>query len=255
VAFTDQVAGSPVLMSRSEQDQHLIVSLDALDGEPNVFLEAVNEDFKNGRIAARFPSEWFDGVLATRSSVQDGESPDAAGPVLSFTTDHTPRDGESERKAKNLLESSERTHKPALGGEPPRVGEWRPRQAADYFAVAELMAAGACIHGSPETLQRCNLPNQQEQASVDAIKAIWGGTMSVIPANAQLGAYTRGGPNAPFRCPLFHDDARALRTFAMVQGDRATCVVVRGTDEPRGDNGWRVVGRAGYEGNVVYVER
>jgi hypothetical protein len=257
VAFTDQVAGSSVLLSSAQQDTYLRSTLDALRNYPEHACEVSNEDWKNGGIASRFPREWFKGVLSTRSSWEDGNTPLEAGSVLDFTTEHTPRGDGWERKSKNLLETSRLgigdfppTNKPAIAGEPERLQNATPRQYADYVAVAELFASGACLHGDGDTLQRCRIPADQSVAR--AVAAVWA---DPPPADlAAIGTYTRGGlPD----CPLAHSDDLALRTFAMIAGNRATAVVV----SPRPGwslqpvNGWRVVRTYGYEQNTIDLER
>jgi len=244
-------------LSRVEQSSHIHGVVDVLRRHDNTLLECVNEDWKNGALASKFPADWFDGVLTTRSSWEDGQTPLEAGSVLDFTTEHTPRGDGWERKSKNLLETSRLgigdfppTNKPAIAGEPERLQNATPRQYADYMAVAELFASGACLHGDGDTLQRCRIPADQSVAQ--AVAAIWA---DPPPTDlAAIGTYTRGGlPD----CPLAHSDDLALRTFAMIAGDRATAVVV----SPRPGwslqpvNGWRVVRTYGYEGNTVDLER
>ncbi len=268
VAFTDQVPGSSVLMSPDEQNAHLQRVVDVLRGHDNVLLEICNEDWKNGGISGRFPREWFSGVVTTRSSWEDGNTPLEAGSVLDFTTEHTPRGAQWERKAKNLLETSRLglgdfppTNKPAIGGEPTRLQDATPRQYADYLAVAELYASGACLHGDGDTLQRCRIPGDQRVAQ--AVAAVWA---DPPPADlAAIGEYSRGGLGT---CPLVHrdrytddgellDDSGALRTFAMIAGGRATAVVVDPGPgwqlQPTG--GWRVVRQYGPHGQIIDLQR
>lgn len=255
VAFTDQVPGSSVLMSPDEQDQHLHRVMSVLGNHDNALLEVCNEDWKNGGLARRFGLEWFDNVLATRSSWEDGQTPLEAGSVLDFTTEHTPRGSEWERKSKNLLETSRLgigdfppTNKPAIAGEPERLEDATPRQYADYVAVAELFASGACLHGLG--LERCQIPGDESVAR--AVAAVWADPPAADLA--AIGTYTRGGlPD----CPLAHSDDLALRTFAMIAGNRATAVVV--SPKPGWQlqpvNGWRVMRQYGYDGNMIDLER
>lgn len=256
VAFTDQISGSSVLMSEEEQADHVQRVANVLSWHDNALLELVNEDWKNGAIAGRLKP--FTGtLLTTRSSWEDGNTPLEAGSVLDFTTEHTPRGDGWERKSKNLLETSRLgigdfppTNKPAIAGEPERLQNATPRQYADYVAVAELFASGACLHGDGDTLQRCRIPADQSVAQ--AVAAVWA---DPPPADlAAVGTYTRGGMPT---CPIAHSDDLALRTFAMIAGSRATAVVV----SPRPGwalqpvNGWRVTRVYGYDGNTVDLER
>lgn len=275
VAFTDQVPPLPgntdIRMSDDQQNTHLRRIVEIAREYPNVLLEICNEDWKNGGIAGRFPREWFDGVLTTRSSWEDGKTPLEAGSVLDWTTEHTPRGSQWERKAKNLLETSRQglgdfpaTGKPAIAGEPERLQNATPRQYADYVAVAELFASGACLHGDGDTLQRCRIPADDSVAR--AVAAVWA---DPPPADlAAIGEYSRGQKDGQGTCPLVHRDrydddgnevepSGSLRTFAMLAGNRATAVVVSPGPgwrlEPR--NGWRVVRSYGYAGNTIDLEQ
>lgn len=263
-ALCDQIGGSPVLLSGDDQDtllEQLRLSM------PGHVLEAMNEAYKNGgyALSGRFPAAMFAGTFGTRSSWQDGERPDAPGPLLACTSEHTPRDAEWPRKAKNLLETSRQgiqglvTGMPAIAGEP--IGIFEVDQAqpartanasdvADYFAVAELFGAGACLHGDGSTLQRCQLPGPNAQRCAEWAKA----AREAIPAEAQLGHYTRGGLDD---CPLEHSDSLALRTFAMLGLTVATAVVVRPQPgwEPKARNGWRIESVGGPNGHVVRLVR
>lgn len=261
VAFCDQVNGSSVLMSSADQDIHLECLRVAMQGR---MLEAVNEDWKNGQIASRFRPEQFTGTFGTRSSWQDGENPSVCGSVLDFTTEHNPRDNEWPRKAKNMLETSVQgigsfpaTRRPAVCGEPIAIfHSEKPERTtndtdvADYFATAELFSAGACLHGDGSELQRCIVPDDRTTQLALAAKA----GREAVPVDAQLGSYTRGYLDD---CPLVHDDAKALRTFGMIQGDRATMVVVRPTADWRLETraGWKVSEQRGLDGHVILVTR
>ncbi len=273
VALTDQVDGSSVRMSSAEQDAHVQRVVSILRAHDNTLLELSNEDWQNGKVSARFPRDWFVGVLTTRSSWQDGNTPLEVGSVLDWTTEHTPRGDQWERKSKNLLETSRLglfpagvpgfppTHEPAVGGEPERLQNATPRQYADYLAVAELYGAGACLHGDGGSLQRLNVPADQSVAQAAA--AVWA---DPPPADlASNGTYTRGGLAD---CPLVHrdrytddgqllDNSGALRTFSMISGNRATAVVVSPgpgwTLQPTA--GWHVVRQYGYQGNTVDLAR
>jgi hypothetical protein len=268
VAFTDQVPGSSVLMSGDEQNAHAQKCAEVLRRHDNVLLEVCNEDWKNGGISGRFPREWFAGVLTTRSSWEDGNTPEEAGSVLDFTTEHTPRGDGWQRKSKNLLETSRQglgayppTNKPAIGGEPERLQNATPRQYADYMAVAELFGSGACLHGDGATLQRCRIPD--DRSMPNAVAALWAD--SAPPELAGAGDYTRGGLGS---CPLVHrdrydDDGRevdasgALRTFAMLAGGRATAVVVDPGPawQLETTGGWRAQRQYGPHGQLIDLVR
>lgn len=259
--FCDQITNSPVLLPLAAQDAQLELVRQAMQGR---FVEAVNEDWKNGQIAAQFDSADFAGTFGTRSSWQDGEAPAAPGSLLDWTTEHTPRDAEWPRKAKNLLETSVQgiqgvvTGKPAVAGEPIGIFEQdipgsrtaNASDVADYFAVAELFGAGACLHGDGSTLQRCTLPGPRALECAEWAKT----AREAIPTDAQLGSYTRGGLDD---CPIEHSDDRALRTFFMLRGNQGTGVVVRPQPgwEPKARNGWRITDVAGPNGHILSVSR
>lgn len=178
-----------------------------------------------------------------------------------YFTQHAPRDAEWMRKGgKDLLEITRLGYTkdpnnpetanmrpipmPALNDEPMGIGVEEPgRRSADPKAHAEqqaaamLFAAGSTIHG--DFGLRTRVPEGFDQECVWAIVKAW----DAVPANAQLGQYTRSGMAD---CPLkWKNDA--LRIYAMLTGNTATAVVIqpnRAEDfEPQ--NGWRVESRVG----------
>jgi hypothetical protein len=264
--FCDQVPGSSVLLDRTEQDLLLDYVRVVMQGR---HVEIANEYWKNGGadLTARYSLSWLSGTFGMRSSWRDGERPDAPGALVTCTSEHTPRDEEWPRKAKNLAETSllgmpavswPASGLPAIAGEPIGIFEVdipgsrtaNASDVADYYAVAELFGAGACLHGDGTTLQRCQLPGPNAQRCAEWAKA----AREAIPADAQTGHYTRGGLDD---CPLEHSDSLALRTFGMLQGDRGTVVVVRPAPgwEPRARNGWRIEDVTGPNGHIVTVSR
>jgi len=133
------------------------------------------------------------------------------------------------------------------------IGNSRSNVPADFFdyaAAAALMSAGATFHSSAGIDTVVPGPVTQECARQ------WVAAMRAIPLDAPLGQYTRGGASL---CPIAHSDATALRTYAKLQGNKATAVVIRPTqhraEDRVGVNGWRVVGTAGDRHNIVYLER
>lgn len=268
VAWCDQdpdpKKGSLVVLSQGDRDLLLDTIVGVMQGRK---VEVMNEAYQNGGYAmSGAPSpERFHGTLAMRSAVRDGEDPRLAGSLLGMTTQHDPRDDEWPRKAKNVLETTVQgigtippTKQPGVGGEPMGIFEQdipgsrtaNASDVADYYAVAELFGAGACLHGDGTTLQRCTLPGPNAQRCAEWAKA----AREAIPADAQLGSYTRGGLDD---CPIEHDDALALRTFFMLQGNRATGVVVRPQPgwEPRARNGWSLARVAGPNGHIITLTR
>ena len=238
-----------------------------------------NEDWKNGQLAGRFDAALFKGVLATRSAPSEEQFPDGPGPLLDFTVHHTPRDPGWMRQANDLIEVARlgwtdrasgrvwtASGLPAVASEPIRIGEGTTaREHADYFAVADLYGAGGTVHGGNRSsdakhetnLQRCEYPetnsesDQAARRTLEAIAAVWRAGM---PPDANAGQFTRGELKDS---PLAHDAGLALRTFCMIQGDQAACVIVqsRAGYAPVPINGWQVANRTGYEGNVVLLRR
>jgi hypothetical protein len=259
VSTTDQVPDSGIQFDADALTTYHAQCMDDLAPIPGVLFEDINEFDFNGKIV--FPAATPDGLLRTRSSWVDGAFPTSVGSVLAFTTEHTPRGDGWERKSKNLEETGTAgmgeppndfppTDKTAIGGEPEQMQKATPRQYADYTATGELYAGGTCMHDGPTTLQRCQIPD--DQSVPDAIAAV---RADPPPADlAEVGTYTRGGLSD---CPVAHDDALALRTFASIAGSRATAVIVSPkpgwTLQPVG--GWRVARQHGFEGNVVELER
>ena len=277
--FADQVDGSPVRLTTEEQDRLLRDVLAICRDAGNVFFEVSNEDWKNGQLAARFPRSLFDGVLAARSAPAEDQFPDGPGPLLDFTVHHTPRDPGWMRQANDLVEVArlgwkdaksgrvwQPTGLPAVATEPIRILEGTTaREHADYLAIADLLGAGGNIHGGNRSsdaahqtnLQRCEYPasgsqlDREARQTLDAVSAVW---RAGIPLDANAGQFTRGGqPDAP----LAHDPAVVMRTFCMIQGAQATCVIVQSRTgyTAVAINGWQVVRRTGYEGNVVLLRR
>ncbi len=263
VPFTDQVDGSPILMTSNDRVLFMDHVRDALTGCTNVLVEGGNEDWKNGLVTGDLK---FGNLLGCRSAPPSGTDHRQYGSLLQWTNDHTPRDGEWPRKAKDLLETARLgignippTYLPALGGEPMGIFETdvsgsrssNPRDHADYAAVAEIYSAGMVMHGDRSSMQFCMPPGPQGQKCAEAIAAVW---RAGIPADTVLQHYTRGGFAD---CPVAHDDSLALRTFAMTTEHTAIAVAVRRAAghsfAPMGD--WRVVDVRGPHGQIAFLER
>jgi hypothetical protein len=258
VCATDQISGTGLLFEPSALQRHHARCMDTLAPIPGVIFEDINEFNQNGQIV--FPAATPDGLLRTRSTWVDGGTPADVGSPLSLTTEHDPRGDGWERKAKNLLEASRLgigsyppTGLPPIGGEPEQMEVATPQQYADYTAIGELMGGGTCLHGVQ--LETCDIPaDESVPNAVAAVRA------DPPPADlADTGTYTRGGPDAPLPCPIVHDDALALRTFAMIApgGRRATVIPV--TRRPGWSlqpvDGWQVVRQYGVNGNLIDMAR
>jgi len=226
VAFCDQVEGSTVLLTRTQQDDHMAQVLEIAYLHENVFLEIENESWKNGKTAYadRFPSSIFSGQLAMRSSWPE-ESPPAdpsLGGWLSLSTKHLDRGTEWVRKGKTLHEIQTEglgtyppARIPAISGEPERIGEnTTPRQHADNAAVTELMGCGGCLHGGfssfdpshDNDLQNCRATGSANaMACAEAVSAVWKATVW-DPRVGSTEHLDRGREDNTGPCPTVHWD-------------------------------------------------
>lgn len=276
VRFCDQDESSPIRMSTTEQDQHfgqLVFLPESLD-------EYVNEDWKNGGIAHRFPNV---STLSSRSAYQDGKHPDEPGALMDFTTQQFARKWDWARGSKNLLETSRlglegddpypATDLWAVGREPP-VGIFEqnvdysrstdPRKFADFHLGCHLMAGGSCLHGDKSNLQTCTIPGPVAQRCAEAVRDVW--RLPIPPEAASRGQYSRGGLDT---APLEHSDrydsggreidpAGTLRDFWMILGDVAHGLLVDHNPAvwtPRPRAGWRFDGVSGPHGQYVRCVR
>jgi len=228
--------------SLADQQRHIARVADVVGDLPHVMLELANEpSHPTNRVDPLRFTKPTKGLWSRGSSHGDQL---AIMPPWDYGTDHPPRDGEWPRKAKNLLEWSDMAGVPYVGDEPNKiVGARLTREdCADFSAVAELFAAGSTIHTQALGIEG-QIPTGDEQARCEA----WAESWRIVPPEAQLGTYTRGGFG---NCPLIHSDATALRTFAMIhQGGReATAVVVRPTAAYHAvaAPGWRIVTQVGH---------
>lgn len=266
VVFCDQVDGSPVLMTEAEQDRHLYRTTEVLSGKAALG-EILNEAFKNGQMAGRFPRSILTGLPWTRSTAYFEAPLEEPGEPLDWLTAHTDRDDDWSRGGKFLMEmrrgfTNDNTgyrwpggHRPSVAGEPIRMDEATARDYADYAALAEMMGDGMCLHGGfasfdaghATDLQNCiaPAPGSHGDRVARAVAEVW--KSGIDPELAKVGMYEKGGP-------LVHSDVTALRTYAMTRGNQSTVVVVRPTPDHQviTRDGWRVVRRVQ---NVLWCER
>ena len=232
-------------LSLDQQRAHVARLARVLADEPNVFLELANENShsSNQVDASKFTKPA--GLWSCGSS--HGDEP-AIVPAWDYGTDHTPRDSEWPRKAKNELEWAQLTHVPYVADEPPKIGANTsdPSDCADYAAVAALYCPGSTIH-----TQSLGIRGEVPTGIEDDCARAWADAEAHVPDDAQVGVYTRGGLSDS---PLEYSDATSLRTFAMLQGDKATAVVVRPTADwaPVAVPPWRIVRR---DGHVIQLAR
>lgn len=125
-----------------------------------------------------------------------------------------------------------------------------PNDFFDYGACAKLFAAAIDMHASDLITTKVPGPIQQQ-----CTLAMLDGWRSVSD-DAIFGGYTAGHHGG---CPLEHSDAKALRTFGRISGNKAEMVVIRPTGHTRADrvvkNGWRIVETHGERHNIVRLER
>ena len=226
---------------------------DILRGRRGTLLEVCNEPFKNGMDPQQVYEAGPDLAQALGIyAVVDGTLPHA-----DYVTVHTPRDGEWPRKAKDLLELSRLgwagftpVGVPCVGDEPMGIGPEQPGRRSmvaqdhgEHHACCALFGAGSTIHGDFGIA--CRVPDAEEQKCVDAIVQAW----DAVPDECQLWTYTRGGLDD---CPL---ENNGLRTYAMLDGNRAVAVRIRATAPPVARAGWRIIDQRGPGGCVVELAR
>jgi hypothetical protein len=149
----------------------------------------------------------------------------------SYLTDHSPRDGEWPRKAKNAREyydgggpnapTDPAHHVPIVEDEPakwqdvggPNVTDWRA-----YFGVASINGAGATFHSESG---KQALPPTVEEAQL-AVAALEG--LTAFPEDAPLGGYRR-----------IDEGAGSLRTYII----GGYMVRVRPTTPNAPESGWQ----------------
>jgi hypothetical protein len=207
------------------------------------------------------------GVLSSRGAAQDA-SPWLCLPSWHYLTDHSPRDSEWPRKAKNILEFTTlgaagwaAQEKPGVEDEPIGIDETavagsrtdNAQDCADYYAVAHLFGAGATLHTQALGIDGV-LPGAVAQGCCEAVRDVWAYFSNAGIVDAQTGQYTRGGLAD---CPIVHDDALALRTFGMIQGNKAVVVPVRrqGGWALTPVAPWVVSDQGGYNQNVIVLTR
>lgn len=265
VTVTDQVPGSGIEWPIDDLRNHQMSMQSLIAALTNGFEEDINEYDFNGKIV--FTDTVPMGLLRTRSSWIDGDTWLSVGSLLGGTTEHTPRDPQASRKAKNLFETSRQglappnkpavpaTNKWAIGGEPQRVELLSPSGVESYFSIALGMGSGACLHGDPQTFQRCIVPT--DPAVLDRVQVF--ASVAKDPPGFEFhsgGQYTRGGLGDMVieHVDRYNDnndgnqevDARGTRrSYGLYMGNRAIAMVDDpGSQwEPIGAHGWRVVRR------------
>lgn len=194
----------------------------ALEGVPNVLIEWMNEPWKNGDFFAYINRK---NITSARGSGQDAE---IIKPVLDYITNHSPRDDEWPRKAKNCYEDSELAGVPSVADEPMGLAEIDipgSRSSSisdfgDYFNVASLLANGGTIHGTFGVETRPLTPKEEEIFRA-ALKP-----METIPAPPMLWEYTRNGFST---MPIEFADTWGLRAYGRTTGMEAYVTIVRPT--------------------------
>ncbi|HVJ72017.1 MAG TPA: hypothetical protein VM531_11030 [Sphingomicrobium sp.] len=179
---------------------------------------------------------------------------------------------------------------PHVHGEPARMlmDGHTIQQDADFQAGSLLFGAGACAHGdwkgsreSGSDLQNCEIPTGAVLQCAEAIGAVHKAHPGIWPMNTPDGNYVRGGvdnwnnDNKP-DCPILHRDRYfggppegqqgapageypdgCARSFFMEVGGKWHGIAIDpGPDwklKPR--DGWRLVAQAGYNGNMLVLER
>ncbi len=259
VEYTVFADAQIVMPDNASQQAHWAKAIAAIRDKPNVVVELANEYSKNGVDPSKFARPGAP-VVASRGSGCGGDLPFV--PAWDFLTDHPERKAEWPRTAKNLQEWNEGTPTfsalriPCVADEPMGAAETdQPgRRSAipdDFFwfaATAALMGAGATFHFDDGLATKIPGPVQ------DACARSFFAGLDAIPLEAPKGQYTRG---LLADCPLAHDDAKALRTFARISGGNATAVVIRPTAawSAVAQLGWTIVGQRGPRGTVIDLKK
>lgn len=234
VGLCDQVAGSPVHISRDEQISFLRESARICEEAGNVLFENFNEAEKNDdddvcRVLT--PSD-YGRMPATRTWWGEDRHWNSEGSLLQWTTGHTDRGTEWTRQFLQALDVSRRGYRytrdgggdaPPTGvghvlGEPRRIAEGTtPRQHADYQAGSKLYGIGGCLHGGFKSinpahesdLQNCIPPDGLALECCQAVRDVDASTL--WPANTPDGNHVRGGVDNwnndnKSDCPIIHRD-------------------------------------------------
>lgn len=235
-----------------EQQAWLVQVRDALLASPNVVFELVNEYWQNGVNPSLFTP--VSGIIASSGSGLDYGGPNL--PPWDYAILHTSRDAEWPRKAKDAMEWADLLGRPAVNDEPMGANEIDlpgrrsnvPNDFYYYAAVSMLLAAGATFHSEAGLRSQVWGPIQRQCAQS------FYGAINAIPASVLTGRYTAGHLSD---CPLQHDDATALRTFARYTATEACAIVVRPTGAwvAVADNGWTITGSTGPDGCMVFLSK
>ena len=256
VVFAD---AQHVMNSSNVQQYFLGQMAEQLSPHVNVVAELVNEHSQNGVIPTQFGVPGG-ATLWSRGSDLSGKYPPYQ--AWNFVTYHSQRKDEWPRTAKDSHEIRDGVptymarHCPVVPNEMVGAGDsmkpWSrsniPKDFYWYGATAQLMGAGATFHF--ENGLYANLPSPTQQRCAEAFFA---GMTSVLP-QTQKWHYTRGGLDD---CPLEHNDSKALRTFAKIQGNQAEAIVIRPVPEWKAETrqGWRIVGQQGPRESRVSLTR
>jgi hypothetical protein len=269
-------AGLPTLIAKQA---HLTRIAGIAASHTKTFVEACNEPYANGVTETDLASlTCTAGVWVTKGT---GEAPYPPLPAWHYGTEHSPRTFDNDpcgkaswpRRAKNLYEYERGGYEgdhgdqnpplnvPFIGNEPMGIdeqdnidvslnGTQRSADAqahADYAGVAALLASGSTVHTQCLGLEGTLPPSGSDtERCVDAIRQVW----ADLPVSARSGTYTAGHLSS---CPLVHDENTASKIYGTISGNEAWVVVVNKTtsyvEQVRA--GWTVVGRYGYNGNLV----
>jgi hypothetical protein len=254
-----------VMPDASAERVHADMVARTIGAKWNVFLEAVNEPFKNipgGAATADSIAAILRGHGAmVASGNYDVPTCATSFPHADYVTVHSERKDEWPRTARALGEIRDGfewgptcgpgfsgVHVPVVGDEPIGFSETEQPgkrsasadDAAYYAGTSALMGAGATFHSDDGVVSQAWRPVQQAaaQAFFDALR--W------VPVDAQLAPYLRGGTDPGCRwigeSVAEHDDRLELRSFAKVLGANAWLVQIR-TTRPTvvPCHGWQVV--------------
>jgi hypothetical protein len=238
-------ADSGDILGNGDIDPHAQRVAGLIADEPNVFIEVANEPSQHTNLNGgdQKAYEIYLSLKAPGRIIATGAySWEQPGDYL---TDHTPRE-DWVRKANDLKDGCEATHRPTVGDEPIGAAEVAipgkrdnvPSSFAQYAAIAAMNGSGSTFHSDNGILCQPFQPVQRDCAAAFFAAAAW------PPPDTQLAPYNRGDAACPC-CWLGtsicqHDDSIEERSYAKLLEPQAwVCQVLTTRLQPTACAGWQ----------------